>query len=82
MKIWKISAAKLKKFVVTKCILFNTIKPACLTVKLLCREQMPFENNKHEVCMVNKHNRVLHRDNDKRKIQTHVIVTLAKGYSA
>ena len=43
---------------------------------------MLFENNKHDVFMINKHNRVLHRDNDKRKIQIHIIMSLARGYSA
>ena len=50
--------------------------------KLIYKEQMLFDNNKHEFFMINKHNRVLHRDNDKRKIQIHVIMALARGYSA
>ena len=43
---------------------------------------MLFDNNRHEFFMINKHNRVLHRDHDKRKIQIYVIMALAKGYSA
>ena len=35
--------------------------------KLIYKEQMLFDNNKHEFFMINKHNRVLHRDNDKKK---------------
>ena len=71
-----------KKIVVAKYLLFITIRPACLTLRLIHREQMLFETNKREVYMVNKRNRVLHRDNDKRKIQTHVIMAIARGYSA
>ena len=41
-----------------------TIRPACLTLKLIHRDQMLLENNKREACIVNKHNRALHRDNN------------------
>lgn len=36
--------------------------------KLIYREQMLYQNKKSEMCMVSKHNRALHRDDDKRKI--------------
>ena len=32
--------------------------------------------------MTNKDNKALHRDDDKTKIQTHVIMALAREYSA
>ena len=43
------------------------------------REQMLFENKKHEVCTVNKHKIALNRDADKRIVQANGITTLARG---
>ena len=49
--------------------------------KLIYKEQMLLDDNKYEFFMINKHNRLLHRDNDKRKIQIHVIMARAKRCS-
>ena len=43
---------------------------------------MLFENRKHEVYTVNKHNAALNRDDDKRIVQADGITTLARGYVA
>ena len=41
-----------------------------------------FENKKHEVYTVHKHQIALNRDDDKRLIQADRITTLARGYVA
>ena len=43
---------------------------------------MLFENEKHEVCTVNKHKIALNRDNDKRLVQIDGITALARGHVA
>ena len=43
---------------------------------------MLFENEKHEMYTVNKHNIALSRDNDKRLEQIYGITTLARGHVA
>ena len=46
--------------------------------KAIYRVQMLFENKKHEVSLVNKHNIALNRDDDKRLVQADGITTLAR----
>ena len=43
------------------------------------REQMLFENKKHEVYTVNKHKIALNRDDDKIVVQADETTTLARG---
>ena len=60
-----------------KCVL------ACLfDVETIYREQMLFENKKHQVYKVNKQNIALDRDDDKSLVQVDGIATLARGYVA
>ena len=44
------------------------------------RERMLFENKKHEVYTVNKHNIALNRDDNKRVVQADGITILARRY--
>ena len=44
------------------------------------REQMLFENKKHEVYTVNKPKIALNRKDDKRLVQVDEITTLDRGY--
>ena len=46
------------------------------------REQILFENKKHEFYTVNKHKIALNRDNKKRVVQANRITTLARGHVA
>ena len=52
----------------------------CLFSKSIYREQMLFENNKHEIYTVNKHRIVLNRDDDKKLVQADGTTTLAREY--
>ena len=51
-----------------------TTRHVCLTVKLY-KEQILFENKKHEVYTVNKYKIALNRDDDKRLVQANGITT-------
>ena len=44
------------------------------------REQMLFENKKHEVHTINKHKIALNRDDGKKIVLADGITTLARGY--
>ena len=69
-----------KKCVVSEGLTFDDVK-ACLRYgETRCREQMLFENKKHEEYTVNKHKIVLNRDDGKRLVQADGITTLASGY--
>ena len=46
------------------------------------RDQILFENKKHEVYTVNKPKMTLNRDNDNRIVQADGIATLARGHVA
>ena len=46
------------------------------------REQMLFENKKHEVYKVNKHKKARNREDEKRLVQADGITTLARGHVA
>ena len=50
--------------------------------KTVYRGQMLFENNMHEVYMVNKYEIALNRDDNKRFVQADVITTLARRHVA
>ena len=69
-----------KKCVVAEGLTFDDYKTCLFDGKTVYREQMLFENKKHEVYTVNKHK--MNRDNDKRVEQAGGITTLARGYVA
>ena len=57
-----------KKCVASEGLMFDDYKTCLLDGETVYREQMLFENKKHEVYTVNKHNIALNRDNDKRLV--------------
>ena len=69
-----------KKCVVAEGLTFDDYKTCLFDGKTVYREQMLFENKKHEMYTVNKHK--MNRDNDKRVEQAGGITTLARGYVA
>ena len=69
-----------KKCVVAEGLVFDDYKTCLLDGETVYREQMFFENKKHEVYTVNKHKIALNRDNDKRLVQADRITTLARGH--
>ena len=58
--------------------MFDDYKTCLFDGKGIYRVQMLFENKKHEVSLVNKHNIALNRDDDKRLVQADGITTLAR----
>ena len=71
-----------KKCVVSEGLTFDDYKTCLFDGETIYREQMLFENKKHDVYSVNKHKIALNRDNDKRILQADGIITLARGYAA
>ena len=71
-----------KKCVISEGLTFDDYKTCLLDGETIYREQMLFENKKHEVYKGNKHKTALNRDDDKRFVQTDGITTLARGYVA
>ena len=69
-----------KKCVVSEGLAFDDYKTCLFDGETIYREQMLFENKKHEVYMVNKHKIALKRDDDNRPVQADGITTLARGY--
>ena len=69
-----------KKCVVGEGITFDDCKNCLFDCKTIYREQMLFENEKHEMYALNKHKIALNRDDDKRLVQVHGITTLPRGY--
>ena len=55
-----------KKFVVSEGLAFDDYKTCLFDGETIYREQMLFENKKHEIYTVNKHKIALNRDDDKR----------------
>ena len=70
----------IKKCVVSEGLMFDDYKTCLFDVKTVYREQMLFENKKHELYTGNKHKIALNRDDDKRLVQADGITTLARGY--
>ena len=68
-----------KKCVVSQGLTFDDYKACLFDGETIYREQMLFENKKHEVYTVNKHKIALNRDDDKRVVQADGITTLARG---
>ena len=71
-----------KRCVVAEGLTFDDYKTCLFDGKTIYREQMLFENKKHEVYTVNKHKIALNREDDKRVVQADGITTLARGYVA
>ena len=71
-----------KKCVVSEGLTFDDYKTCLFDCEAIYREQMLFENKKHEVYTVKKHKITLNRDDDKRLVQADGITTLAREYVA
>ena len=71
-----------KKCVVSEGLTFDDYKTCLFDGQTIYREQMLFENKKHEVYIVNKHKIALNRDDNKSVVQADGITTLARGYVA
>ena len=71
-----------KNCVVAEGLTFNDYKTCLSDGETIYREQMLFENKKHEMYTVNKHKIALNRDDDKRLVQADGITTLARGHVA
>ena len=71
-----------KKCVVSEGLTFDDYKTWLFDGETIYRQQMLFENKKHEVYMFNKYKIALNRDSDKRLVQADRIITLARGYVA
>ena len=61
---------------------FDDYKTCLFDGETIYREQILFENKKHEVYTVNKHKIALNREDDKRLVQADSIATLARGHVA
>ena len=72
----------IKKWVISEGFTFDYYKTCLLDGETIYREQMLFENKKHEVYTVNKYKIALNRDDDKRIVQADGITTLARGHVA
>ena len=71
-----------KKCVVSEGLTFDDYKTCLFDGEAICREQMLFENKRHEVYTVNKYKIASNSNDDKRLVQADGITTLARGYVA
>ena len=71
-----------KQCVVSESLTFDDCKTCLFDGETIYREQMLFENKKHEVYTVNKHKISLNKDSHKRLVQADGITTSARGYVA
>ena len=71
-----------KKCVVSEGLTFENYKTYLFDAETIYREQTLFENKRHEIYTVNKHNIALNRDDDNRILQADGVATLARGYVA
>ena len=71
-----------KKCVVSEGLTFDDYKAYLFDGETIYREQLLFENKKHELCTVNTYRIALNRDDDKRFVQADGIATLTRGYVA
>ena len=69
-----------KKCVVAEGLTFDDYKTCLFDGKTIYKEQVLFENKKHEIYTVNKQKIALNRNNDKRMIQADGITTLVRGH--
>ena len=65
---------------VSQGLTFDDNKTCLFDGKTIHKEQMLFENKKHEVYTVNKHEIALNRYDDKMIVQADGITTLARGH--
>ena len=66
-----------KKCKVSEGLTFDDYKTCLFDGETIYREQMLFENKKHEVYTVNKHKIAQNRDDNKRVVEADGITTLA-----
>ena len=71
-----------KRSVIAEGLAFDDYKTSLFDGKTIYREQMLFENKKHEVYTVNKNRIAMNIDDDKSLIMVDGITTLARGYLA
>ena len=71
-----------KKFAVTENLTFDDYSSCLFDSKTIYREQMLFENKKHQLHSESKHKIDLNRDNNKRGLQADSTLTLARLYLA
>ena len=71
-----------KKCVVSESLMFDDYKICLFDSETIYREQMLFENKKHEVYTANKHKIALNKDDDKRTVQADGITTFDKLHVA
>ena len=69
-----------KKCVAAEGLTFDDYKTCLFDGKTIYKEQVLFENKKHEIYTVNKQEIALNRNDDKRMIQADGITTLARGH--
>ena len=69
-----------KKCVVAEGLTFDDCRTCLFDGKTIYKEQVLFENKKHEIYTVNKQEIALNRNDDKRMIQADGITTLARGH--
>ena len=65
---------------VSEGLTFDDYKSCLFDGETIYREQMLFENKKHEVYTVNKHKIALNRDDDKIIVRVDGIATLPRGH--
>ena len=68
--------------VVGEALTFDDYSTCLFDGETVYREQMLFENKKHEVHTVNKQKIALKRDDDNRLVQADGIATVARGHVA
>ena len=68
--------------VVGEALTFDDYNTCLFDGETVYREQMLFENKKHEVHTVNKQKIALNRDDDNRLVQADGIATVARGHVA
>ena len=70
-----------KECVISEGLTFDNYKACLFDGETICREQMLFENKKHEVYTVNKYKTALNKvDDDKRLLQADGITALAREH--
>ena len=67
-----------KKCVVIEGLTFIDYKPCFFDGKTIHRQEMLFENKKHELCKVNKNKIAFNRNDDKRLVQADGVTALAR----
>ena len=71
-----------KKCVISEDLTIDDYKTCLFDGKTVYRDQMLFENKKHEVYRVNKHKITLNRNDDKSIVLADGVTILARGYVA